>query len=70
MRKSFEATPPGCVNILIAGVVTPEMSTRLDQTGVNKVYLLDRLAHDGEDWLAFINKIFHYIIRITDTVLN
>ena len=70
MRKSFEATPPGCVNILIAGVVTSEMSTRLDQMGVNKVYLLDKLAHDGEDWLAFINEIFHYIIRITDTVLN
>ena len=70
MRKSFEATPPGCVNILIAGVVTSEMSTRLEQMGVNKVYLLDRLAHDGEDWLAFINEIFHYTIRITDTVLN
>ena len=67
MQKSFEATPPGCVNMLVAGVVTPEMKARLDQMGVVKVYLLDDLSHDGERWLEFINEVFHYTVRISDT---
>lgn len=50
MQKSFEATPPNCVNMLIAGVVTAEMRSRLDQMGIEKVFLLDDLAHDGESW--------------------
>lgn len=70
VQKSFEATPPGCVNMLIAGVVTPEMSTRLAQMGIEKIYLLDELAHDGEAWLSFANEIFHYTVRITDTVFT
>ena len=53
--------------MLIAGVVTPEMKTRLDQMGVKKVYLLDDLSHDGERWLEFINEVFHYTVRISDT---
>ena len=67
MQKSFEATPPGCVNFLIAGVVTPEMRTRLDQMGVVRVFLLDDVAHDGERWTEFINELFHYTVRITKT---
>ncbi len=70
MQKSFEATPPGCVNILIAGVVTSEMKTRLGQMGIEKVYMLDDLAHDGEEWLAFMNEIFHYTVRITDSTFK
>ena len=31
MTKSFENTPPGCVNMLIAGVVTEEMQNRLQK---------------------------------------
>ena len=65
MQKSFEATPPGCVNFLVAGVVTPEMRARLDQMGVVKVYVLDDLAHDGEKWTEFVNELFHYTVRIT-----
>ena len=64
MQKSFEATPPGCVNFLVAGVVTSEMRARLDQMGVVKVYMLDDLAHDGEEWTEFINELFHYTVRI------
>ena len=67
MQKSFEATPPGCVNILIAGVVTQEMRARLDQMGVVKVFLLDDLTVDGDGWSNFINEVFHYTIRITDS---
>ena len=36
IQKSFEATPPNCVNILIAGVVTPEMSERLTRMGIGQ----------------------------------
>lgn len=70
MQKSFEATPPDCVNILVAGVVTPEMRTRLDQMGVIKVFLLDDLARDGKPWTDFINEVFHYTVRITDSTFG
>ena len=60
-------TPPGCVNMLVAGVVTREMRTRLEQMGVVKVFLLDDLSHDGQQWLDFVNEVFHYTVRITDT---
>ena len=66
MQKSFEATPPNCVNILIAGVITQEMDSRLKGMGVEKVFLLDDLAHDGEGWIEFLNEVFHYTIRITE----
>ena len=65
MQKSFEATPPGCVNFLIAGVVTEEMRARLDEMGIVKVYMLDDLAHDGDQWTEFVNELFHYTVRIT-----
>ena len=65
MQKSFAETPPGCTNILIAGVVTPAMQTRLDQMGVVKVYELGDLAVDGVPWDAFTREMFHHIIRIS-----
>ena len=37
MQKSFEETPPSCVNMLIAGVITPEMESRLENMGVTRV---------------------------------
>ncbi len=40
VQKSFEETPPGCVNMLVAGVITPEMESRLENMGVTKVFLL------------------------------
>ena len=64
VQKSFDKTPPGCVNMLIAGVITPEMETRLKQMGVVKVYLLDHLAEDGEHWDDFVNEVFHHTVRI------
>ena len=70
MQKSFEAMPPDCVNMLVAGVVTPEMRSRLDQMGVVKVFLLDNLAHDGASWTDFINEVFHYTVRITDSAVS
>ena len=53
IQKSFEATPPNCVNILIAGVVTPEMSERLSRMGIGRVFLLDDLVNDGKPWDEF-----------------
>ena len=70
MQKSFEETPPGCVNMLIAGVITPEMESRLENMGVTKVFLLDDLAHDGKDWVDFLNEVFHYSVRITDSTIT
>ena len=70
IQKSFEATPSNCVNILIAGVVTPEMQDRLDRLGVDKVYMLDRLAYDGEYWSGFLNEVFHHTVRITTSVIT
>ena len=69
MQKSFDETPPGCVNMLVAGVVTREMRSRLEQMGVVKVFLLDDLSHDGQRWTDFINEVFHYTIRITDSTI-
>ena len=64
MTKSFAETPPSCVNFLIAGVITTEMRSRLDDMGVVKVYELSRLAQDGEGWDEFINELFHHAVRI------
>ena len=69
MQKSFEETPPGCVNFLVAGVVTQQMQARLDQMGVVKVFMLDSLDYDESEWSKFINELFHYTIRITDATV-
>ncbi len=70
VQKSFEATPPGCTNILVAGVITAEMDSRLNQMGIAKIFRLDDLAHEGEVWIDFLNEVFHYTIRITDTTIT
>ena len=44
IQKSFEATPPGCVNMLIAGIITSEMRERLNRLGMVKTFLLDDLS--------------------------
>lgn len=64
MTKSFAETPPGCVNFLVAGVITPEMQSRLDAMGNVKVYLLDEIAQDEEHWRDFTNEVFHHAIRV------
>ena len=64
MTKSFAETPAGCVNFLVAGVITPEMQTRLDAMGNVKVYLLDDIAKDGGHWDDFTNEVFHHAVRV------
>lgn len=70
VQKSFEATPPGSVNLLVAGIVTAEMEQRLNSLGIRKYFLLDEIAHDGEGWTDFLNEVFHHIVRITDEVIE
>ena len=38
--------------------------------GVVKVFLLDDVSHDGDLWSDFLNEVFHYTIRITDTTIT
>lgn len=64
MQKSFEETPRGCQNFLVAGVITPEMRSRLDNLGNVKVYQLDDLSCDGKPWNDFMQEVFHYTVRI------
>ena len=68
MTKSFENTPMGCTNILIAGVITNEMETRLKDKGIVNVFLLDDVITDGKKWFNFLNEVFHHILRITDEI--
>ncbi len=70
VQKSFEATPPGSVNLLVAGIVTAEMEQRLNSLGIRKYFLLDGIAHDGKGWTDFLNEVFHHIVRITDEVIE
>ena len=70
VQKSFEETPPNCVNMLIAGIITPEMALRLDTMGVGRRYLLDDLVRDGEPWVGFLNEVFHHTVRITPSVIE
>ncbi len=62
VQKSFAETPIRCQNILIAGVVTPEMQNRLDDLAV-EVFLLDDLL-DDDGWSYFTRELFHYMLRI------
>ncbi len=55
---------------MIAGVVTAEMRFRLDQMGLEKVFLFDDLSHDGASWTDFVNEVFHYTVRITDSTVT
>lgn len=70
IQKSFEATPPACVNMLIAGVITPEMQERLDSMGLKRTFLLDELVSSEDRWIEFLNEVFHYTLRITPVVVK
>ena len=70
VQKSFQETPPHSTNILIAGIITPEMAERLNSMGVIKRYLLDDLIHDSPTWTDFLNEVFHHTIRITPTTIG
>lgn len=67
VQKSFEETPPNCVNMLVAGIVTAEMQKRLGELRVYKTFLLDQIDHDGPQWEEFLNEVFHYTIRVTSS---
>ena len=66
MMKSFRETHPGCVNFLIAGVVTDEMQSRLEKIGVVKTFLLHELQEGGQTWNGFTYELFHHVLRIVD----
>jgi len=70
VQKSFEATPPGSINLLVAGIVTAEMKQRLNSLGIRKYFLLDEVAQDGKVWIDFLNEVFHHVVRITDEVIE
>ena len=70
IQKSFENTPPGCTNMLVAGVITPEMNSRLNDLGILKRFLLDDLRRNTEEWADFLNEVFHHTVRITDAPIT
>ena len=70
IQKSFQETPPGSVNMLIAGVITTAMQERLTSLGISKVFLLDDLTSDSAKWIEFLNEVFHYTIRITKATIS
>ena len=65
VQKSFSETSPGCVNFLVAGVVTEQMRNRLDNMGVVQTFLLDDIADSGREWERFVNELFHHTLRLT-----
>ena len=69
-RKSFENTPPGCVNFLVARVTTAEMRRRLDLIGTVRVFALDDVIRNGVGWINFLNEVFHHTVRITDRIID
>jgi len=68
--KSFDNTPSSCVNFLVAGVITAEMQRRLDAIGTIRVFTLDDVIRDGVGWYAFLNEVFHHVVRITDSTIT
>ncbi len=68
--KSFDNTPSSCVNFLVAGVITAEMQRRLDAIGTIRVFTLDDVIRDGAGWYAFLNEVFHHVVRITDSTIT
>ena len=62
MQKSFAETPVRCRNFLVAGVVTAEMESRLEQHNVT-VFVLDELLSDDR-WQEFTTELFHHALRI------
>ena len=68
--RSFDNTPSSCVNFLVAGVITAEMQRRLDAIGTIHVFTLDEVIRDGVGWYAFLNEVFHHVVRITDSTIT
>lgn len=68
--KSFDDTPPGCTNFLVAGVYTDEMRRRLDAIGTIRIFQLDHISVDGDEWYRFLDELFHHTIRLVDTTIR
>ncbi len=57
---------PRCKNFLIAGVITPEMRRRLDQSRLfEKDFLLVELLADESRQTEFFDEIFNHTLRLT-----
>ena len=71
VQKSFEETPPNCTNYLGGRNHHPrDGSTPGYSMGVARRYLLDDLIRDGEQWVVFLNEVFHHTVRITPSVID
>lgn len=60
--------PVDCKNFLVAGVVTPTMRSRLEEMQYEGDFDIERLLHDDDAWVKFLNEIFHYALRLTEMV--
>ena len=69
VKKTFDETPPGCKNFLVAGVVTPTMRTRLEEMRIEDDFDIEQLLHDKAAWARFLNEIFHHALRLTAEVV-
>ena len=64
IKKTFDESPAGCKNFLVAGVVTPTMRGRLEEMRMEADFQIDRLLEDDAAWVGFMNEIFHHALRI------
>lgn len=64
IKKTFDEAPVGCKNFLVVGVVTPTMQTRLGEMRMERAFDIGELQYDEDEWLAFVNEIFHHALRI------
>ena len=64
IKKTFDESPAGCKNFLVAGVVTPTMRERLEEMRMEADFQIDRLLEDDAAWIGFMNEIFHHALRI------
>ena len=64
VKKTFDEAPVDCENFLVAGIVTETMRARLAEMRMKRHFDLYALQHDDQEWLAFVNEIFHHALRI------
>ena len=68
VKKTFDETPPGCKNFLVAGVVTPTMRIRLEEMRIEDDFDIEQLLHDEAAWARFLNEVFHHALRLAPEV--
>lgn len=66
IKKTFDESPAGCKNFLVAGVVTPTMRGRLEEMRMEADFQTDRLLQDNDVRIGFMNEIFHHALRIAE----